>query len=281
MNRQSLFITRVKEKFSQWKTRYSEWREKKQLFLIYSMGKVGTTTVYSLIKNQYPEYPIIQVHFMSEHLIKSVIPTWDPELHCNILIAQKAYELIDTHPNHRLKIISMIREPMAREISNIFENSKALFHVDSIDLSFSQLKEYLDKCDHQYALNWFDSEFKSYVGFNIYNHSFNKRRGYSIYRARKADILIIRTENINASLVEAVCKFCGLKLELSDSANTIEQKQGKELYYKLKEEYDLSLEKLKLLYKSRLVRHFYTHAEIDGFVRRWSHGKLNIKNLRQ
>lgn len=280
MSKELSLLVRVKGKLRQWKERYKKWREKKQLFLIYSMGKVGTTTVYSLLKKQHPQYPIIQVHFMSDHWVKEVLPTLDPEFHNNISIAEKAQALIADRPKHRLKIVTMVREPMVREISDIFQNWKGLLHVDNMsELTFSQLKNYLDQHNHDYVLNWFDTEFKSYLGFDIYAQPFDKNKGYSIYKTKKADILVIRTERMNDCVVEAIRKFCGLKIELTGSSNTIEQKDRKELYYELAKGYEAPVEKLKLLYTSKLVRHFYTDEEIEGFVKKWSHGKTNLKQL--
>lgn len=280
MSNKSLLLTHIREKLLQWRAHHQRWRAGEQLFLIYSMGKVGTTTVYSLLKAQHPEYPIIQVHFMSDHWVKDILPGMGPEVSGNLSIAENAYALITQHPKHRLKVVTMVREPVARQISDIFENWKAIFNVYLMsDISYSKMEEYLNDWNYQYTLNWFDSEFKAYLDFNIYDRPFDKRKGYSIYRTRKADILIIRTENINNCLVDAIQKFCGLKIELTGSANTIEQKDGKELYYKLIEEYEVPLEKLKLLYSSKLVRHFYTEVEIDGFIKRWSHGKFNLYDL--
>lgn len=280
MSNKSLLLTHIREKLLQWRAHHQRWRAGEQLFLIYSMGKVGTTTVYSLLKAQHPEYPIIQVHFMSDHWVKDILPKLDAGFHANISIAEEAYELIATHPNHRLKIITMVREPMLREVSDIFQNFREIFNVSTVsDLSFSQLRDYLDNCEHKFCLNWFENEFRSYVDFDVYNHYFDKIRGYSICRTSKADILIIRTESMNDSLVVGMHKFCGLKIKLNGSSNTTEQKEGKELYFKLVKEYTPTLEKLKLLYNSRLVRHFYTEAEIDGFIKRWSHGKFNLYDL--
>lgn len=281
MEKKPPFFTRLKGKLLQWKQRYKKWREKKQLFLIYSMGKVGTTTVYSLIRKQYPQFPIIQVHFMSDYWVKEVLPQLNPEFHNNILIADKAYKLIEDHPQHRIKVVTMVREPMAREISDIFQNWKGLFAVDSMSsLTFLRLKEYLDKHDHHYVLNWFDSEFKSYLDFDIYAHPFDIEKGYSIYKTTKMDILVIRTDRLNDCVVEAISKLCGIKVKLTGSTNTIEQKDNNELYFELIKGYEASPEKLRLLYTSRLVKHFYTEFEINAFIKKWSHGKCNLKQLK-
>jgi hypothetical protein len=251
-----------------------------QAFLIYSMGKVGTTTVYSLLKKQYPAIPAFHVHFLSDFWVKEKLPSLDKEFHSNITLAEKIHASLKQLPGHKIKVVTMVREPMVREISDIFENWKGLLHVNSIgELTIDQLKKYLDANDHEFVLNWFDTEFKAYLGFDIYSVPFNKEKGYSIYKTPKADILCIRTDKMNDCLVNAMKEFSGLDLVLSGSANTSENKEGKELYKELSKNYKAPKEKLAALYGSKLVTHFYSEKEIDELVKKWSREEWNFKTL--
>jgi hypothetical protein len=244
------------------------------------MGKVGTTTVYSLLNKLYPPVPVFHVHFLSDFWVKEKLPSLDKTFHSNIPIAEKIHASIQQMPDHRIKVITMVREPMGREVSDIFENWKGLLHVNSIsELSFTDLEKYLDQHDHEYVLNWFDTEFKAYLHFDIYAEPFDKENGYSIYKTPKADILCIRTEKMNECLVKAMKEFAGVDLVLSASANTSETKEGKELYTELNKNYKASKQKLQTLYTSKLVSHFYTKEEIDKFIKKWSRGEWEYGTL--
>ncbi|HEU4717848.1 MAG TPA: putative capsular polysaccharide synthesis family protein [Bacteroidia bacterium] len=238
------------------------------------MGKVGTTTVYSHLKTQHPDLPVYHLHFMSDFWVNQKLPSLDPAFHVNIEVARQVQQALKEQPGKRIQIITMVREPMSREISDIFQNWKGLFGVSSVnDLTFSRLKEYLDAHDHEYVLNWFDTEFKAWTGFDIYSVPFNKEKGYSIYHTGKADILCMKTEAMSTCFRKAMREFTHLDIVPVRSSNTSESKEGKQLYSELMSQYEPSPGKLDALYNSKYVRHFYTESEIDAFRRKWSRAK--------
>ncbi len=243
----------------------------KQIFLVYSMGKVGTTSVYSFIKRNHPDTPLHHVHFLSDNWVKKKLPSLNPEFHGNIAVAEEVYSSLEKHKNRRVKIITMVREPLVREISDIFQNWKGLLNVNAIgDTSAKELSVYLDNHEHEYVLNWFDTEFKEYLGFDIYAHPFDKQKGYSIYKTKNADILCVSTEKLSSCIETAMKEFAGMDIKASKASNTSENKEGKELYNELIKNYKAPKEKLDLLYNSKYVRHFYDEKEIKGFIEKWS-----------
>ena len=273
-----------KQKFQSLKGRlknyYSNIKYGKNIFLIYSMGKVGTTSVYKLTHKKYPHFPIHHVHFLSDNWVKRILPALNSEFHGNIKVANEVYKSLQRYSTHRIKIITMVREPLMREVSDIFENWRGLLKADSINnLSFQMLKDYLDTHSHEYVLNWFDSEFKEYLDFDIYSAPFDKEKGFSIYKTTKADILCIKLEKLNECITTAIKEFSGLTIENSSSANSSEQKPGKELYRLLNKNYKAPKSKLQTLYQSKYVTHFYNNEEINSFIRKWSHGELQYDSL--
>jgi hypothetical protein len=273
-------IKRIKAKWQGLKRRIKKTFAEKQIFLVYSMGKVGTTSVYSYIKKFHPEVPLHHVHFLSDNWVKHKLPSLDPEFHNNIQVAETVYASLRNNPRHRVKIITMVREPMVREISDIFQNWKGLLKVNSIEeVPLEKLRNYLDNHNHDYVLNWFDTEFKEYLGFDIYAHPFNKEKGYSIYKLPSVDILCVSTEKIDVCIREAMKEFAGMDIAPAASANKSENKEGKELYRQLVNNYKAPAEKIKLLYDSKYVRHFYTEKEIEGFIRRWSPATTETNSL--
>ncbi len=250
----------------------------RKIMLVYSMGKVGTTSVYLFFKRQHPEIPVFHLHFLSDYWVNEKLPGLPPEFHINIKVAGEVKAALARMPGHRIQIITMVREPLVREISDIFQNWQGLFGIQSIsELSEEKLRNYLDAHDHEYVLNWFDTEFKAWTGFDIYSVPFDKKKGYGIYKTAKADILCIKTEQIDSCIEKAMMEFTGLKMVTQRSANTSSTKEGKELYGKLVQQYKAPAEKMKVLYGSRYVRHFYSDEEIAGFVRRWSREEEEVR----
>ena len=258
---------------SKWtKRKVHELKYGKQFFLIYSMGKVGSTTAYTFLKKQYPFIPVHHVHFLSDYWLKEKLPKLDSFFHNNIKAAASVFKSLAKHPDYRLKIITMVRDPMIREISDIFQNWKGILDVKTVDeLTVDKLSLYLNGHNHDYVLNWFDSELKAYLGFDIYSFPFDKEKGYSIYKTASADILCFQLEKMNACFEEAMKEFAGLKVAVTESSNRSETKAGKDTYKMIIKQYKPSAEKIASLYNSKYVRHFYSEKDINGFVKKWSH----------
>lgn len=260
------------------KTSRSE--SKNQVFLVYSMGKVGSTTVYRLFRNQHPKIPIRLVHFLSDFWLNEKLPRLHPFFHKNIKVAKEVLSTLSQLPNHRIKIITLVRDPISREISNFFQNRKGLLGINSPDeLTADHVERYLDRHDYEYVLNWFDTEFKEYLGFDIYSVPFDQEKGYSIYKTERADILCVKVENMNGCFETAIKKFADLKMVISESANKSEAKNGKELYKTVVRQYKTSADKLVFIYNSKYVRHFYSEKEIDDFVRKWGRSEMKFQDI--
>ena len=56
-------------------------KQKNKVFLIYTMGKVGSTSVYNSLKKQLPFAKVFHVHFLSDFYLNEVLPktnhTWN------------------------------------------------------------------------------------------------------------------------------------------------------------------------------------------------------------
>lgn len=275
-------VPRIKNKLKRIKEKVRKKLMKKQLFLIYSMGKVGSLTIVHIFKKQHPDYPLSHVHFLSDYWVKERLPSLHKEWNPMIDWAKRTYKLIEDHPKHRIKVITLVREPMSRDISDIFQNWKGIFNTNSLDsISYDKMKDFLDNHQHRFVLNWFDTDFQPYLGFDIYSQPFNIETGYSIYKTEKADILVLRMDKMNDCLVGAIKKFCGLQIKITEATNTSKDKEGKELYLELMQNYKPSKEKLQILYNSKFVNHFFTKKETNTFIEKWSRGEWNLKTLNQ
>lgn len=240
----------------------------KNIYIIYSMGKVGSSTVFESLKSKKPFSDIFHVHFLSSNSLENLIPQLPEEFHHNIEIGRKILSFIKQRPNARIKIITLTREPIMRAISDLFENWKHLYN-DIEQVPKSDLKTHIESQQHDYVLEWFDTEFKEYLDFDIYANSFDKERGYGIYRHKNCDILCIKLERLSEVASSAFKDFLGEDISLSTS-NSSEFKGGKDSYAFLKANVSISEDRLVKLYNSKYMRHFYTEEEIHQFTCRWS-----------
>jgi len=232
------------------------------------MGKVGSTSIYTELKKKLPFADIFHVHFLSEYWLRKKLPALDKYFHSNIDLGNEIINQINKNPYKRIKIITLVREPIIRDISDLFENWRSVYeNIDQIDIQ--TLHKRIDESTHEYTLTWFDTEFKNYTGFNIYEMPFNKEKGYEIYRLENADILCLKLEALREVGSKAIKEFLGVSVEISNR-NLSADKQGKNLYMEIKRNYKASESKLSVVYNSLYMKHFYTEQEIKELINKWS-----------
>lgn len=246
-------------------------RHGKHLVLIYTMGKVGSAGIKAGLKKEYPFIPAFHIHFLSDNWLKKILPSMHAFFHANIRDANVVLNYLQRHPGQRLKIITIVRDPIERDISDIFQNWKGRLGERTInDLTFTELTESFNKDDHSYTLNWFDTELKEYLGFDMYSQPFDYNRGYSIYQSKNADILCIQLEQMNARLTEATEKLLGYGITPEEGVNLSADKEGKELYKEMIRQYKAPEQKLATVYGHRFMQHFYSPEQIAKMKQRWS-----------
>ncbi|MHA7865789.1 putative capsular polysaccharide synthesis family protein, partial [Flagellimonas marinaquae] len=145
------------------------WRRKlngmPRTVLVYQMGKVGSSSVNHSIGAVYPGY-CFQIHrFSSDHRYIGEV-------------YRQYYQ--NKIP---LKIISMVREPIERNISAFFQWNKSInsteFQKEKVDME-GLMASFLEKFNHQRPLEWFDKNIYKHFNIDVFNREFPER-GYDIF----------------------------------------------------------------------------------------------------
>ncbi|WP_418509493.1 putative capsular polysaccharide synthesis family protein [Corallibacter sp.] len=239
---------------------------KNKTILVYTLGKVGSSTVYSQLKRYSIWNNVFHVHFLSDNWLKIKLKETN-HFKANNAAANKVFSYIDQSPNNVTHIITLVREPVSRELSNFMQNPNDFVDNDILSYTTKDLKKaYLNKLDYDYTLQWFDTEFKSYTGFDVYAQPFDKEKGYSIYEHNATKILVMKLETLDACFEEAMKTFLGTNIKLNVVANQSENKSISSIYKALKEEIKFPENDLKALYANTYVTHFYTESEITSFI---------------
>lgn len=241
---------------------------RRNIYLIYSMGKVGSSTFYSSLKEKIPLSAILHTHFLSHNWLEKILPQLHHSFHLNIHQGKATKEFLKKNQNRKKKIVTLVREPMSRAISDCFQNWKHLY--DSLDGKTSEdIFLRLKNEDHHYTLSWFDSEFKEYLDFDIYSVPFNKELGHQTYYFDNFDLLCVKLEMLNKLDDDVFIDFFGFKLDLKNS-NLSKDKPSKDLFKEVVSNYREDAIKLDAIYTSKYVEHFYTKNEIEQFKSQWS-----------
>ena len=208
--------------------------------IIYQMGKVASTSIHRSLLSQYPG-AVAFSHSLDE-------PHWRAEL---------VYDWFKK--GNTVKIITLTREPIARNISGFyqwFENYVGVPFWKSTH-SIKELQSiFYEKYDHTWALEWFDKNIKRYFDIDLYEKPF-PRIGYGIYKNNNAEVLVIKAEADNAIKEQAIREYLELPNFVLQVVNVGSEKFYAKSYKQFKSSFDLTESYRKMIEESKYYIHFY------------------------
>ena len=251
--------------------------------LVFQMAKVGSSTVARSLAARRLPAPIFHVHWLTgpelEGAEARARERWARGLatpqSCRFIWEGQYLRrrLAGRRPGERWYVVSLVRDPVARNISDFFRvGPDALelgFRAEAIDvLGAAFLERY---AGHDEPLVWFDEQLKATFGLDVYERPFPQESGYAIYENELVRALVIRLEDLRSCAASAFQEWMGLDgFELVE-ANVTEPKATGALYRTFVESVELPPEYLSRMYGSRYARHFYSAEELARFQGRWEH----------
>jgi len=254
--------------------------------LVYTMGKVGSTTVLRSLQALGLPNKIAHLHFLSDdleahkrtHRNAGVRP-----IPSHLILGQKLRSYLAREKSRQCRLISLVRDPIAFAISDVFQNPRFSLEVledEGLTINPSKaayfLQRELQKAEtFAYVNEWFDRELKRVFGIDVFAEGFPKDVGYKTYRAANAEALVIRLEDLSERGGEAISQFCRLPapIQLQNDNVRIETPIAK-AYKKTLSQICVPHPICEKIYSGRVPRHFYTQAQLEHFAARWSHGCL-------
>lgn len=243
--------------------------------LVHQMSKVGSTTVCKTLRAA--GIRPWHVHFISPKQWQAVRDAYyqsgqyDLPRHMYLEFLARNYLKLT---NHRVKVISLVRDPVAREVSGIFQVPEfAGINVSesSIDNLASQIADHVcnNSKNSRYERKWFDEEIKEVYDIDIFQYPFNKEEGYGIYNSRRADIIILQLERLGENINGILSSFIGSELEMVKGNIRTSKKEGR-IYYNVINRVNICKNTCNHIYNSDWMKYFYKEEDISGFKKRWS-----------
>lgn len=235
---------------------FSRWLRSARPVLVYQMGKVGSTSVRSSLAATYPGLSVNTHDFFAGH------HNW---------MVRRLYRAV-TEEGAPLDVITLIREPVGRNISAFFENYERDTGVSfrKSDFTVVQLRDlFLANYPHDLPLEWFENHVERNFGIDVYASPFPER-GYATYERGPVRLLVVRAEIPDAVKEEAIREFLDLQAFQLVRANVGDEKIYADQYKAFKREVRLPAEYLDRMCTSRYFNHFYSQDVIEEVRRRWS-----------
>jgi hypothetical protein len=233
--------------------------------IVYQMGKVGSKSVTdSLVEHGL--HPVVHIHRMNPSNIKSVRAEHlkHKQKPKNEQIGLWLYKNICRNERQEAKVITLVREPISRNISAFFENYQRFTgcKYKGSNLQTDKLiKLFFSGYVHEVPLTWFNNEIKQTLGIDVYEFKFPKEHGYLEIRDRRLELLVIKTEIPDQSKAAAIAKFLDLEdLQLKRS-NIGNQKIYSDAYQEFRKKICLPVSYVDQMVESKYAQHFYSIGE--------------------
>lgn len=261
--------------------------------ITYQMGKVGSSTIHASLVALDKSRPIYHVHFLNPGRVgeleaqrRQYFGTEKISLLRRPWLSEFLFEQIQESSRH-WKIVTLVREPIARNVSTFFENLEVIKQPDSdryeissdyygfeisidIDNIDPLIELFFDRLVHERPLTYFDDEIKYVFGIDVFESQFPEGKGYMLYQGDKADMLLVRLEDLNRCATTAFKEFLDIDDFTLIQTNVAEEKVYAPLYREFKKRIRFPDSYLDRMYQSKFTRQFYSDDEIRNFRQRWS-----------
>jgi len=247
--------------------------------LVYQMGKVGSTAVVAALEQA--GRPVLQVHSLGEGLLdhyrKLRREGWPvpPHVHLGLALRER---LKEGWPGP-LQVISLVRDPVAREVSNCFENIRMieapLFDARGRLYGEAMLRHVEAWLSREgalgYVFSWFDRELKPSLGVDVMALPFPAERGWTVHRTPGVEVLVMQQEALGEAGPRALQAFLGAEGPVAiPEGRRREGMRFGEVYRWVRERLRLPRKVLERIYASRFCTHFYSEAQRRVFLERWA-----------
>jgi len=235
--------------------------------LVYQMGKVGSPTVQSSLTAAGLEP--MQVHYMFADLPRMERFTdTDHEFPFHFYIGRLLRYYFDV-TSHRFKVITLVRDPIARHISAQFQTLKhEPIPLDDSEAAAQELRRTIPGISSS-PFSWFEREMELFLGTSPLSAPFDKQAGYGILETERVDILALKLEQLTKLISEVVSSFVGENLSVV-KANQGREKAYADYYQEVLDRFSLSEKTCREIYGHEHVTHFYSASEIEQFVQKWT-----------
>lgn len=227
--------------------------------IVYHMGKVGSTSVCHTLRhfgvNAY------QLYSCYSQFLESYADDWNK---------WRSWAENAIQP---LKIVSLVREPIIRDISDCFEEygGDVIPHNlcgNTIEEDVIAHLDRLSKDNYQFA--WFDDRMMKFTGVDVYKHNFDKERGWQIIRENNVEILLLQLERLNENQ-EVLGNFVGIADCKIVKANQANNKIYRYVYDEVKRTLRIPRSIINRYYEgNEKMDHFYSKEQQARFLEKLS-----------
>ena len=246
---------------------------------VWQMGKVGSTSIEEAVMRTTRDAPFFRAHLLNPDLLRR------GEMYRRAR-ARGTREYLRSDALRRAllaadegwKIVTVVREPMARNLSAFFQNLDVYLGYDSRktieSLDATRVVPFLrdafvDGFDHDRPAEWFDYEIRDLLGLDVLELPFEPAAGTATYRSGFHELLVIRMESLAPAGERALIDFLRNPEIKLGRGNDADMKWYSRYYRAVRAEAHLPLALVDRVYGSRYARTFYSSEELERYRSEW------------
>jgi Putative capsular polysaccharide synthesis protein len=245
-----------------------------KIVLTHTYGKVGSTAIHKAV-GKLPGYQSFQTHFISAQGVANALQMHrEPHDPIHMLQGDALRREIEAQPDRPIRVITLVRDPVARAVSDVFENPEML--GPEVDMRELPLEKLIALAEQQvrgsliYTEQWFDLELKALLGFDLFSRAFDRRSGFEIFKEGRFELLAGKLERLSNHGAGHLGRFLDLGGDFPIPQSRARSATGEAaLYDQVRRGLKLPAGLLDEVYSSRVCKYFYTPEELEGFRTRW------------
>lgn len=259
---------------------------RKPIVLIHQMGKVGSLSIYRSLQARYSHlFDLYHTHFLNpSYALESDRQRRDTDWQVygqrqnNDWLPNDYYDITRVHnrllvkSQHPLNIITMVRDPISRNISAYFQNLHWVWGMPDAyqQKSLHELAEgFWAQVNHDFPLEWLDREIQDVVGLDVYAHKFPHDVGVQHLSDGAHNLLIMHMRTPDQLKEQSVQQLLGIEHFKITRSHVSEKKPYGSVYKKFLREVEIPEWYVDKMLNSRFARHFFSEDERQKRIEYW------------
>lgn len=194
---------------------------------------------------------------------------------------EKIKRIVKIFSYHNIKIISGVREPIERIISQKWQNIDQPFRYNDTCMSVLIDNNYNDYVDNKKKViikpgfrfykdvtNFFYDHIEQIFGIDVFKYPFDKEKGYSVIKKNNISVFVYRLDKLS-NLEKEIGEFAGDSSFSLKKANDATEKKYAFAYAQYLELVKVKKDFFDSLVNSKGMTHFYTEEECKKYREKW------------
>lgn len=249
--------------------------------IVHQMGKVASTSVSSSLAEA-GDRDVFHTHRLNPRTLNIRLRYHERTNTAVPRVDRAAQFIIENFLSRgrKVQLVSLVREPIARNISAYFETLDTRWGIKDAHVSIpieQLLERFIDEYDHDIPDKWFDDEIRETVALDVFEKPFPQQQGYVLLGNERADLLVMKHDLDDGLKGVALGKLLGTEPLKVKRANVGRRKKYGNTYETFRRSIRLREAFVRRMLDSRYARHFYTPKEREIAFQKWTSTDTKVR----